>query len=208
MTAEENINPNILDVPFRDDINENNIFIINQANYNEYVLNQNINNRNRINQLINTIRNIILSLMSILIVVEIIIYAITEIKYTKESNKINWTIDERESEDDADFKGVIDVLFLMPLSILFSLIILIFSCSCCSCRNSFPVAKIIIFIILYIFREWIVLYLIMSCTISDIKSRLDCSDIFNVPRIVLIIDNFIFIRMAIANQIIIKIYKV
>ena len=111
MAAEENINPIILNVPFRDDINENNIFIINQANYNEYVLNQNINNRNRINQLINTIRNIILSLMSILIVVEIIIYAITEIKYTNESNNINWTIDERESGDDADFKVVIDVLF-------------------------------------------------------------------------------------------------
>ena len=111
MTAEENINPIILNVPFGDDINENNIFIINQANYNEYVLNQNINNRNRINQLINTIRNIILSLMSILIVVEIIIYAITEIKYTNESNNINWTIDERESGDDADFKVVIDVLF-------------------------------------------------------------------------------------------------
>ena len=91
MAAEENINPIILNVPFRDDINENNIFIINQANYNEYVLNQNINNRNRINQLINTIRNIILCLMSILIVVEIIIYIITDIRYEKERTSIKWT---------------------------------------------------------------------------------------------------------------------
>ena len=208
MAAEENINPIIINAPFRDDINENNIFIINQENYNAYILNQNINNINRINQSINKIRNICLSLMSILIVVEIIIYAITEIKYQNESNNIQWTIDERESGDADDYKGALDILILMPLSILFSLIILISSFSCCCCRNFFPIAKIIIFIILFINKELIVLTYIMTCTSSNIENRIDCSDIFNVPRIVVIIDNIIFISTAIANQIIIKIYKV
>ena len=148
------------------------------------------------------------SLMSILIVVEIIIYIITDIRYEKERTSIKWTEAEIEKDyNETDFKVVSDY-FYIPISILFSLAILITSCPCCCCRKSCPVVKIIIFIILFICKELVVFKLIMICPDDTTKKRMDCSNIFKVTRILVIIDNNIFIILAIIYQIKIKKNKV
>ena len=75
---------------------------------------------------------------------------IAESDYDIETDKIEWTIEEREHEDDADHKVVFDTFFYIPISILFSLLIL-----CYICANSFHIANIIVCVILFVIKELI-----------------------------------------------------
>ena len=173
-------------------MNEN---ILHQENSNGIILNQ--GNGNEISHNKKLAKIICSILLFILIIVELILILQAESDYDKEKDKLVWTKEEEDREDNSDYKGFFDYLFLIPISIIFSILI-----SCSICTNSFRILTIIVCIIFFGIKELILLSRLMDCyDNSRIKERLDCPEIFHDKKIWISIIYVISQIIAISYQV-------
>ena len=169
--------------------------ILHQENNNVIILNQ--GNRNEISNKKILVKIICSILLFILIIVELILILQAESDYDIETDKIEWTIEELEHKNDADHKVVFDTFFYIPISILFSLLIL-----CFIYVNTFHIANIIVLVILFVIKELILFSLLMDCYENSlIKEKLDCSEIFDDKKIWLSVIYVISQIIAISYQV-------
>ena len=183
----------------------------NQNRNNPNLINQNMNNQNMTNQNVVYVQNInedapnmkvlksiFLCLMGILILIEIILEIISFADFAEQRSDIEWSEEENKNDDTSDFTEI-PFFFFTFLSNCIS-----FNIMCLTFFNKAPVIKIIAFILLITFKEWLVLKL-RDCCGSDVKRHINCKDIFNNNVIGVVISNIIFGIIAISYQVTLKI---